>query len=50
MYTFAQSLSRALSTAAGSSAVVCQDSRRTYSERDLRESHWAGQQTRTSGG
>ena len=32
MYTFAQPLSRALSTAAGSSAVVCQDSRRTYAE------------------
>jgi long-chain acyl-CoA synthetase len=32
MYTFAQPLSRALSVAAGSSAVVCQDRRRTYAE------------------
>jgi long-chain acyl-CoA synthetase len=32
MYTFAQPLTRALSTAPGSCAVVCQDSRRTYAE------------------
>ncbi len=32
MYTFAQPPSRALSTAAGSEAVVCQDHRRTYAE------------------
>ncbi len=32
MYTFAQPLSRALSTAAGSCAIACQDSRRTYPE------------------
>ncbi len=32
MYTFTQPLTRALSTAAGSCAVVCQDSRRTYAE------------------
>lgn len=32
MYTFAQPLNRTLRTAAGSSAVVCQDSRRTYTE------------------
>jgi long-chain acyl-CoA synthetase len=32
MYTFAQPLNRALSTAAGSPAVVCQGNRRTYAE------------------
>ncbi len=32
MYTFAQPLNRALSTAAASPAVVCQDERRTYAE------------------
>ena len=32
MYTFAQPLNRAFSTAAGSPAVVCQDNRRTYAE------------------
>jgi long-chain acyl-CoA synthetase len=32
MYTFAQPLTRALSTAPGACAVVCQDSRRTYAE------------------
>jgi long-chain acyl-CoA synthetase len=32
MYTFAQPLNRALSTAAESPAVVCQDERRTYAE------------------
>jgi long-chain acyl-CoA synthetase len=32
MYTFAHPLGRALGTAAGSSAVVCQDNRRTYAE------------------
>ena len=42
MYTFAQPLSRALSTAAGSSAVVCQDSRRTYAELGSRCRRLAG--------
>ena len=32
MYTFTQPLTRALDTAAGSCAVVCQDNRRTYAE------------------
>ncbi len=32
MYTFAQPLGRALGTAAGAPAVVCQDTRRTYAE------------------
>ena len=66
MYTFAQPLSRALGTAAGSCPVVCQDHRRTYAElrteplpksaagkilkRELREPHWAGQHARVSGG
>jgi long-chain acyl-CoA synthetase len=42
MYTFAQPLSRALSTAAGSPAVVCQDSRRTYAELGSRCRRLAG--------
>jgi acyl-CoA synthetase (AMP-forming)/AMP-acid ligase II len=42
MYTFAQPLSRALGVAAGSSAVVCQDSRRTYAELDSRCRRLAG--------
>ena len=42
MYTFAQPLSRALSTAAGSTAVVCQDSRRTYAELGSRCRRLAG--------
>ena len=42
MSTFAQPLSRALSTAAGSSAVVCQDSRRTYAELGSRCRRLAG--------
>ena len=42
MYTFAQPLGRALSTAAGSSAVVCQDSRRTYAELGSRCRRLAG--------
>ena len=64
MYTFAQPLNRAFSTAAGSPAVACQGNRRTYAElgsrcrrlagpmrkRDLREPHWAGQHTQVSGG
>ena len=42
MYTFAQPLSRALSTAAGSCAVVCQDNRRTYAELGARCRRLAG--------
>ena len=42
MYTFAQPLGRALSTAAGSPAVVCQDSRRTYAELGSRCRRLAG--------
>ena len=42
MYTFAQPLSRALSTAAGSCAVVCQDNRRTYAELGSRCRRLAG--------
>jgi long-chain acyl-CoA synthetase len=42
MYTFTQPLNRALSTAAGSPAVVCQDARRTYSELGSRCRRLAG--------
>ena len=42
MYTFAEPLSRALSTAAGSPAVVCQDNRRTYAELGSRCRRLAG--------
>jgi acyl-CoA synthetase (AMP-forming)/AMP-acid ligase II len=42
MYTFAQPLGRALRTAAGSSAVVYQDNRRTYAELGARCSRLAG--------
>ncbi len=42
MYTFAWPLSRALSSGAGSCAVVCQDSRRTYAELGLRCRRLAG--------
>ncbi len=42
MYTFAQPLTRALGTAAGSCAVVCQDSRRTYAELGTRCRRLAG--------
>jgi long-chain acyl-CoA synthetase len=42
MSTFAQPLSRALSTAAGSTAVVCQDQRRTYAELGSRCRRLAG--------
>jgi len=42
MYTFARPLSRALSTAAGTCAVVCQDNRRTYTELDSRCRRLAG--------
>ena len=42
MYTFAQPLSRALSIAAGSTAVVCQDHRRTYAELGSRCRRLAG--------
>jgi long-chain acyl-CoA synthetase len=42
MYTFAQALGRALSTAAGSVAVVCQDRRRTYAELGSRCRRLAG--------
>jgi long-chain acyl-CoA synthetase len=42
MYTFAQPLNRALSTAAASPAVVCQDNRRTYAELGSRCRRLAG--------
>jgi non-ribosomal peptide synthetase component E (peptide arylation enzyme) len=42
MYAFAQPLNRALCTAAGSTAVVCQDSRRTYAELGSRCRRLAG--------
>jgi long-chain acyl-CoA synthetase len=42
MYTFAQPLGRALSVAAGSSAVVCEDRRRTYAELGSRCRRLAG--------
>jgi len=42
MYTFAQPLNRALNTAAGTLAVVCQDSRRTYAELGSRCRRLAG--------
>ena len=42
MYAFAQPLNRPLSTAAGSSAVVCQDSRRTYAELGARCRRYLG--------
>ena len=42
MYTFASPLSRALATAAGSCAVVCQDNRRTYAELGSRCRRMAG--------
>jgi long-chain acyl-CoA synthetase len=42
MYTFAQPLSRALGTAAGCPAVVCQDQRRTYAELGARCRRLAG--------
>jgi long-chain acyl-CoA synthetase len=42
MYSFAQPLNRALSTAAGSPAVVCQDTRRTYAELGSRCRRLAG--------
>jgi long-chain acyl-CoA synthetase len=42
MYTFALPLDRALATAAGSCAVVCQDSRRTYAELGSRCRRLAG--------
>ena len=42
MYTFALPLSRALATAAGSCAVVCEDDRRTYAELGLRCRRLAG--------
>ena len=42
MYNFAQVLTRALSTASGSCAVVCQDDRRTYAELGSRCRRLAG--------
>ncbi len=42
MYTFAQPLGRALGTAGGSLAVVCQDDRRTYAELGSRCRRLAG--------
>jgi len=42
MYTFTQPLTRALDTAAGSCAVVCQDNRRTYAELGARCRRLAG--------
>ena len=42
MSTFAQPLSRALSTAAGSTAVICQDQRRSYAELGSRCRRLAG--------
>ncbi len=42
MYTFAQPISRALSTSAGSEGVVCQDHRRTYAELGSRCRRLAG--------
>jgi len=42
MYTFAQVLARAVSTAPGSCAVVCQDDRRTYAELGSRCRRLAG--------
>ena len=42
MYTFAVPLDRALATAAGSCAVVCQDNRRTYAELGSRCRRLAG--------
>ncbi|MGO9189309.1 MAG: AMP-binding protein, partial [Streptosporangiaceae bacterium] len=42
MYTFAQPFGRALSTAAGSVAVVCQDRRRSYAELGSRCRRLAG--------
>ncbi len=42
MYTFTQPLNRALSTAGGSCAVVCQDNRRTYAELGARCRRLAG--------
>ncbi len=42
MYTFSQPLTRALGTAAGSCAVVCQDRRRTYAELGARCRRLAG--------
>jgi long-chain acyl-CoA synthetase len=42
MYTFAQVLARALSTASGSCAVVCSDDRRTYAELGARCRRLAG--------
>jgi long-chain acyl-CoA synthetase len=42
MYTFAQPLGRALSIAAGSVAVICQDQRRTYAELGSRCRRLAG--------
>ncbi|MGO9292557.1 MAG: AMP-binding protein [Streptosporangiaceae bacterium] len=42
MHTFAQPLNRALSTAAGSSAVVCQENRRCYAEMVSRCGRLAG--------
>ena len=42
MYTFDQPLGRAVSVAAGSPAVVCQDSRRTYAELGSRCRRLAG--------
>jgi long-chain acyl-CoA synthetase len=42
MYTFTQPLTRALSNAAGSCAVVCQDNRRTYAELGVRCRRLAG--------
>ncbi len=42
MHTFAQPLGRALSTAAESTAVVCQDTRRTYAELGSRCRRLAG--------
>jgi long-chain acyl-CoA synthetase len=42
MYTFARPLGRALSTAAGTCAVVCQDNRRTYAELGSRCRRLAG--------
>ena len=48
MYTFAQPLSRALSTAARSCAVVCQDNRRTYAELGSRCRRLAGSMRKLS--
>jgi long-chain acyl-CoA synthetase len=42
MYTFAQPLTRALTTAPGACAVVCQDTRRTYAELGARCRRLAG--------